>query len=620
MRTPGENGRAALVSAGDGRHCALLELSDKLVRGLDADALRHLVQRARTGPAVAASRWAVLEHVPPPLPLPRVLAVCEQVLGWALGWLRAQLALGPRDPALEDVLVLAFHTRWCRGGKGERQLFHRMLLALHRSDPAAVASVLQHVPEFGSWRDLCALLREARAQEYNAAGLEPRVWALFAAQLAADAATLDAGGTKVKPPGICAPASPRRAGPLHRQMRGADTCTYAPQVSLAAKYAPSEHGSDARLLRADRHVCAALFGGCAPPERRQYRQLLARLRAAIAVPERSMCAGRWADIDFAHVPSRALAKYKRAFLNEGVRARECADRAACREHLLAALRAPGAKGVHGKQMFPHELVREAMCVGHAGGPECEVLNAQWAAVRQSVLGDQCALARYVCMADVSGSMTGTPMHVSIALGILLSELTAPPFRDRVLTFSAEPQWHVFAPEMTFVQKVLSLQSADWGYNTDFSAALRTISALAQTAGLEPPVEMPSLLVVSDMQFDEAHADASAGGWHTAHEELTAEFAARACAPPRVVFWNVRANTAGFQAGAAMPGVAMVSGYSPALMQQFLTGEWASAAVADATPEALLRETLRSPAFECVRASVRASSASAGRTPARCVVS
>jgi hypothetical protein len=249
-----------------------------------------------------------------------------------------------------------------------------------------------------------------------------------------------------------------------------------------------------------------------------------------------------------------------------------------------------------------------------------VLNAQWAAVRRSVLGDQCALASYVCMADVSGSMAGTPMHVSIALGILLSELTAPPFRDRVLTFSADPQWHVFAPEMTFVQKVLSLKSADWGYNTDFSAALRTISALAQTAGLEPPVEMPSLLVVSDMQFDEAHADASAGGWHTAHEELTAEFAARACAPPRVVFWNVRANTAGFQAGAAMPGVAMVSGYSPALMQQFLTGEWASAAVADATPEALLRETLRSPAFECVRASVRASSVSAGRTPARCVVS
>lgn len=196
MRTAGENGRAALVSTSVGNGAALLELSDKLVRGLDADALRDLVQRARTSPAVPPSRWAALVQLPLPLPVPRVLALCEQVLRWAQRWLRARLAPQPHDPPLEDVLVLAFHTRWCRGGKGERQLFHRMLLALHRSDPAAVAGVLQHVPEFGSWRDLCALLREARALEYNAAGLEPRVWALFAAQLAADAATLDAGGTQ----------------------------------------------------------------------------------------------------------------------------------------------------------------------------------------------------------------------------------------------------------------------------------------------------------------------------------------------------------------------------------------------------------------------------------------
>lgn len=583
MRTVGENGRAALASAGGG--CALLELSDKLVRGLDASSLRALVRRARTSAAASPAPSSATRFMP--WPLPPVVALVEGVLDLVRACLWRHPAPQQGDAALEDVLVLAFHTRWCRGGKGERQLFHRMLLALHRSDPAAVQAVLQHVPEFGCWRDLCALLREARALEYNAADLEPCVWALFAAQLTADAATLDAGGT---------------------------------QVSLVGKYAPSEHGSDARFLHADKHICAALFGNSTPRERRQYRLLLARLRAAIAVPERSMCKRRWAEIDFAHVPSRALSKYKRAFLNEGPRARESRDRAACRENLLAALRTPGAKGVHGKQMFPHELVREAMRVGHARGAECEVLNAQWAAVREGVLGDQCALASYVCMADVSGSMAGTPMHVAIALGILLSELTAAPFRDRVLTFSAEPQWHVFAPEMTFVQKVLSLQSADWGYNTDFSAALRTISALARAAGPGAPVQLPSLLVVSDMQFDEAHADASAAGWQTAHEEITAEFAALGCAPPRVVFWNVRANTAGFEAGAAAPGVAMVSGYSPALMQQFLTGEWASAAVARATPEALLRTTLRSPAFECVRASVRASSANAERTPARCVVS
>ena len=162
MRAPGENGRPALVSVGNDSGNALLELSDKLVRGLDAGALGDLVQRARLSTAAHPSGWAGLLQLPLPLALPRLFAVCEQVLRWALPSLRARLALEPHDRALEDVLVLAFHTRWCRGGKGERQLFYRMLLALHRSDPGAVASVLEHVPEFGCWRDLCALLREAR--------------------------------------------------------------------------------------------------------------------------------------------------------------------------------------------------------------------------------------------------------------------------------------------------------------------------------------------------------------------------------------------------------------------------------------------------------------------------
>jgi len=35
------------------------------------------------------------------------------------------------------------------------------------------------------------------------------------------------------------------------------------------------------------------------------------------------------------------------------------------------------------------------------------------------------LSLLVCMADVSGSMSGTPMHVAIALGILVSEVRIP---------------------------------------------------------------------------------------------------------------------------------------------------------------------------------------------------
>ena len=47
------------------------------------------------------------------------------------------------------------------------------------------------------------------------------------------------------------------------------------------------------------------------------------------------------------------------------------------------------------------------------------------------------LSRVVAMADVSGSMCGTPMEVAIALGILTSEVTHPAFRDKgMLTYAA----------------------------------------------------------------------------------------------------------------------------------------------------------------------------------------
>ena len=48
------------------------------------------------------------------------------------------------------------------------------------------------------------------------------------------------------------------------------------------------------------------------------------------------------------------------------------------------------------------------------------------------------LGKLVALVDVSGSMSGTPMEAAIALGILVSELAAPTFRDRVLTFESVP--------------------------------------------------------------------------------------------------------------------------------------------------------------------------------------
>ena len=596
-RTRGENGHAELTAAGLGD--ALLALFDKAVRGLDETRVRTL-----TSDVIAEARDARDER------------------------------------RVKDLFVLAFHTRWCRGGKGERKLFYQLLAVLYERYPAVVVGLVDLIPVYGYWKDLLSLLLECNRDGIDYAPLSARVWAVYAAQIQADAAELT-------------------AAQLERR---------APKLSLAAKFAPSERGQHSRALNADREICKLLFptlvgdrlaGGAEaawPTARAKYRRILSGLRRALAVPEVLMCAQQWGEIEFGKVSSLCLDRHKRAFLNEGkARAHEDdPDRAACRENLLTLIRDKGVAALKGKQLFPHELVqqvlepRRGLCgVGGRGHglseAVCAVLNVQWEAIRAGLLeqvearqaelalaasevdrvdvlrtaSDICpgaaalnvaadvamlsavatgarkpvGLSRVVPMADVSGSMDGTPMHVAIALGILVSEVTHPAFRDKVLTFDTDPTWHDLSMHTTFVDKVQSLQGAQWGGSTDFGKAMEKIAELVRAERLEQG-DVPDLLVISDMQFNQAgvHGRFSSfgyqsartkngHGWSTAHENITRMFAklgielhGHPLQPPNIIFWNVRADTVGFPAAADDKGVMLLSGFSPALMKFILSGE------------------------------------------------
>ena len=486
------------------------------------------------------------------------------------------------DAALEDLHVLAVHTRWCRGGKGERRASFDLLLVLYPEHPQLTRAVVALLPEFGSWRDIVSLAEDASARGPAYAGLASGCWDMLAHELAGDRETLYA-------------ASLLRGRP--------------PALSLAAKYAPSERRVRG-AVRSGLEVCSRLYGNTTPAARRDYRTLLTSLRRALDLTEPLMCAHRWDDIDLHNVPSRALAKYKRAFLNEGRGgARAEPARARCRARLLAALADPSAPPLKGAQMFPHELVCEAMHTGLSPGVAA-VLNAQWGAVRARMQLGGLDATRMVCMADVSGSMYGTPMHVAIALGVLVSELSHPDFRHRVLTFSAEPVWHTLDPHANFVAKVRSLAEAPWGCNTDFAAAVDRIADIVAAGGLQQ-AEVPDLLVVSDMQFDQSQH--GQGAWRLAHEGIAARFRelgvrlhGAPLAPPRIIFWNVRSGATGFQADAVHPGVALLSGYSPALMKAFLSGAADTLAAPDSagalrtTPADILRAVLEDSALQPVR--------------------
>jgi len=52
-----------------------------------------------------------------------------------------------------DLFLLAFQTRNCRGGKGERDLFYKIIVELVVIYPQTVQALLHLIPRYGSFRD-----------------------------------------------------------------------------------------------------------------------------------------------------------------------------------------------------------------------------------------------------------------------------------------------------------------------------------------------------------------------------------------------------------------------------------------------------------------------------------
>jgi hypothetical protein len=463
--------------------------------------------------------------------------------------------------ALRDLFVMAFQTRDVRGGKGERELFYKFMTVLANRRSAVAEQMVALIPIYGCWRDMWTLAERVPA-------LRGAVFVHVLETFNADCAAFDAG-------------------------------KYT-KMSLLAKWLPRE-GS--------KKVSHALFLAlvrllCGDSERvPTYRKRVAALNRALKTVEINMCGGSWADIKPDAVPGRNLKLHTKAFLNEKVhggpyeelRYPDNDDRNACRAHFkefIDGLKNGTRKAKGADTVMPHELVQKLKSY-RTSNDECEIVQGQWNSIRDAALA-QGGLGRVVPMCDFSGSMSGTPMDVSLALGILVSEVAHPSFRNHILTFDAKPSWHAFNPAHSLVEKIRSTRGLSQGLNTNFYAACKLI--LKKMVEQKVPVgeEPEDLLVFTDMGWDAA---AKTNAWTTQVAQIRQEFAdAGGWKPPRIVIWNLRAAYKDFHAAASEEGVVMLSGWSPALFKAIQGGP-----VAVKTPLEGLRAVLDDERYDPVRA-------------------
>jgi len=199
------------------------------------------------------------------------------------------------------------------------------------------------------------------------------------------------------------------------------------------------------------------------------------------------------------------------------------------------------------------------------------------------------LKEFIPMCDFSQSMKGIPKLVSLAVGILISEITHDAFKDHILTFDYEPQWHSFVDCNTLKDKLNSIHGLlGQSYKTDFYKAslliLNRLKEYAVPAGQEPKF----LIVLTDMGFDLA----SDGVDH--FKEINSIFCNSGYEAPRIIIWNVRNEYKDFYINGSLSGqVIQLSGWSHSIFKMLQNIE-------AVTPYECMRHELDSDRYDEVR--------------------
>jgi hypothetical protein len=325
-----------------------------------------------------------------------------------------------------------------------------------------------------------------------------------------------------------------------------------------------------------------------------HSKTLSPLRKALQVIERDICANSLSNVNYQRVPSRAMQRYQELFLKRD------------EEHFTEYLEkvAAGTAKISGAVLTPSVLVRQVLdSFNDAKGSNNKsrsaslltqakgvIANGQWKTLVERIR-DAGILTSSIAVVDVSGSMYDPmlqdhtyPIDSSVGLGLLIAEVTEPPFGGAVITFSEKPSiFQVGGPQdkRTFTEKVRALRNMDWGMNTDFVAVFeKLILPTALKDKLNPKDMVKRVFVFSDMHFDDA-TDDNTNDWDSSYERIKTKFEEAGYEMPEMVFWNLaggRAAVTGYgdptapkPVEADQPGTSLVNGYSQALVKVFMEG-------------------------------------------------
>lgn len=282
-------------------------------------------------------------------------------------------------------------------------------------------------------------------------------------------------------------------------------------------------------------------------------------------------------INYSNLPSRANLLYGNAFLRNDEERRRA---------FLSKL-SRGDVTINASTLFPSDIVHKYYQA--SSKRRCELgnfddtLEGLWNSLPNFIEGDNSTLV----VRDGSGSMDTTvgntnvtALEVSTALAIYFSEHLTGHFYNKFITFSSRPAMIDMSNATCLRDKLEICEAHIDCSNTDLKAVFDLILNTAVENKLNQSELPKNILIVSDMEFDSMMGTYSRWGSYnqddsstkTLLESIAAEYQAYGYTLPRLIFWNVcsRTNTITLQENEA--GVALVSGFNPAVYNMVLSNE------------------------------------------------
>lgn len=392
---------------------------------------------------------------------------------------------------------IIFYARDIRCGLGERKTFRTIIRYMAEHHPESLRPNLDLIGMFGRYDDLYELIGTP---------LEDDMWKTMKNQFEEDLKNLNEGKA----------------------------------ISLLAKWIKTADASSTETRKLG--ILTAQKLGYPVYN---FKRIIRSMRKQIGVVESLMSAGKWNEIKYPEVPSRAMMIYRRAFAKH--------DPDGFSEFINKADK--GEVKINASTLYPYDIVEKILY----GRENNKVLEAQWKALPDYVEHGTNALI----MADVSGSMYGRPMATSIGLAIYFAERNTGAYHNLFMTFSGDPET-VILKGKTLEQKIRNVGKASWGMSTDLKAAFEKVLDIAEKNNVSQE-EMPkAIVVISDMEIDySGNKD-----W-SFYDKMASKFQKAGYIIPNVIFWNVNSRHDVFHADGTKKGVQLASGQSVTVFKQVL---------------------------------------------------